>query len=195
MAATREGGRLALQLDLAGLRDGEAGPLVSLGDSVAVNGVCLTVAALQGDRARFDVVPETLDCTALGAIRVTDAVNVERAMRYGQRVDGHLVQGHVERTGTVDALVERSGELRLGVRCGTEFALRCLPKGSLAIDGVSLTVAELLEDRFVVALVPHTLERTNLGARQLGDQVNLEPDMLGQWVLRLLQGAGALPGR
>jgi len=211
-AADSAAGR-RLRLDLAPLRaaprpaaGGEPGPsppapslppgspaapasseaLVRLGDSVAVSGCCLTVAALAGDHADFDVVAETLQRTNLGALAAGDAVNVERSLRLGDPVDGHLVSGHVERTGRVAALDERPGEYRLVIECGADFAARTLPKGSVAVDGVSLTVAELQRDRFAVALVPHTLERTTLRDRRPGDRVNLEPDLIGQWVLRAL---------
>ncbi len=163
---------------------GPQGPLVGLGDSVAVNGVCLTVAALDGDEAAFDVVPESLSRTNLGRTLPQSSVNVERAMRFGARVDGHLVQGHVESCAPLSARESLPGELRLTVGCGPDFISRCLPKGSVTVNGVSLTVAELHSDAFVVALVPHTLERTTLGDLALGDFVNLEPDMIGQWVLR-----------
>jgi riboflavin synthase len=158
-------------------------PLVHLGDSVAVNGCCLTVAALAADRAAFDVVPETLACTGLDALAAGARVNVERSLRYGDPLDGHLVSGHVERTGRVLAVQALPGERRLTLECGPDFAARTLPKGSVAVDGVSLTVAEVHADRLVVALVPHTLERTTLGALREGDRVNLEADLLGQWVL------------
>lgn len=188
-----------LEIDLGPLREGpdgastgastgadepEAKALVRLGDSVAVSGCCLTVAALAGDTARFDVVAETLACTNLAALVAGSLVNVERSLRYGDPLDGHLVQGHVERTGEVLALDEQPGEVRLTVACGADFAARTLPKGSVTVDGVSLTVAELGRERFTVALVPHTLRLTTLGERKPGDAVNLEADMIGQWVLR-----------
>jgi riboflavin synthase len=185
-------GLVTLAIDLAGL---EGDPLVGPGDSVALNGVCLTVTALEGSVARFDVVPETLGLTTLGGLLPGSRVNVERALCFGDRLDGHLVQGHVEGTGEVLAAERSPGELRLSVGCGAEFAARTLQKGSITVDGVSLTVAELHDDHFVVALVPHTLERTTLGDRAPGDRVNLEPDMVGQWVLRLLRSDGALPPR
>jgi len=188
-----DGGR-SLEIDLGLLRTaprtapgGEDGPLVALGDSVAVNGCCLTVAELAGDTARFDVVPETLACTNLGALADGTRVNIERSLRYGEPVDGHLVQGHVERTGAVQVVDEGPAEVRMTISCGEDFAGRVLPKGSVTVDGVSLTVAELGRDGFTVALVPHTLKMTTLGERRPGDPVNLEADMIGLWVLRAVE--------
>jgi riboflavin synthase len=168
------------------VRDAQA-PLVALGSSVAVDGCCLTVAALAGDRAEFDVVAETLARTTLGRLVQGARVNVERSLRYGERVDGHLVSGHVETTGVVAALDAAPGDTRLRVRCARDFARLLLPKGSVAIDGVSLTLAALREDAFEVALVPHTLQRTTLGERVAGDRVNLEPDLIGRWVLAAVE--------
>jgi riboflavin synthase alpha subunit len=130
------------------------------------------------------VVPETLACTNLGQLEQGVRVNIERSLRFGEPVDGHLVQGHVERTGAVQAVQDHAGELRMTIACGEDFATRTLSKGSVTVEGVSLTVAELTHDALTVALVPHTLKLTTLGERRPGDLVNLEPDMIGQWVLR-----------
>ena len=192
VAAEERDGLRRLVLDLAGLEPSADGSLTGLGDSVAVNGVCLTVAALDGSRAAFDAIPETLGRTNLGALAPGSAVNVERALRFGDRVDGHLVQGHVETTGPVLAVDASPGETRLTVGCGSAFAAQCLQKGSVTVDGVSLTVAALSAESFTVALVPHTLQLTTLGKRRVGDPVNLEPDMIGQWVLRAV-ATGGLP--
>lgn len=162
-------------------------PLVRLGASVALNGCCLTVAECRGDVALFDVVAESLARTNLGSLLPGDHANVERSLRYGEPVDGHFVAGHVETTGEVLALDEHAGDVRLGVRCGPACASLLLPKGSIAIDGVSLTIATLERDRFTVALVPHTLRRTTLGARRAGDRVNLEPDLIGRWILAAVE--------
>lgn len=192
-AADRPGAR-RLVLDLSALAGSpRAGlPPTRLGDSLAVNGCCLTVSDLQGTRVAFDVVTETLARTNLGQLAAGDPVNVERSLRLGDPLDGHLVSGHVERTGRVAEVRAAPGETRLTVECGPDFAARTLPKGSVAVDGVSLTVAQLGEDRFTVALVPHTLQVTTLGRRRPGDAVNLEPDQVGQWVLRALQARGVL---
>ena len=191
-------GRRRLLFDLARLRGPQSpeGPVTALGDSIAIDGVCLTVAALDGDRASFDVITETLDITTLGGLQAGDKCNLERALRFGDRVDGHLVQGHVEGTGLIDAVDRLPGEVRLGVSCGAAFAQRCLPKGSVTLHGVSLTVAEWAPERLVVALVPHTLEITSLGRLGVGDRINLEADLIGQWVIRTVQtmGAEGLPG-
>ncbi len=185
-------GSVRLTLDLAPLlevpaerdppRARGAGRPLRLGDSVAINGVCLTIAALDGTRADFEAVPETLGQTNLGALAAGVRVNVERSLCFGDPLDGHLVQGHVERTGEVLAAEVQGDQLWLTVECGADFAGRCLHKGSVTVDGVSLTIAELGVERLSVALVPHTLERTNLGDRRAGERVNLEPDLIGQWV-------------
>jgi riboflavin synthase len=135
-------------------------------------------------------VTETLARTNLGALRAGSRVHVERSLRLGDPLDGHLVAGHIERTGRVAAARVGPGETRLVIECGPDFAARTLPQGSVAVDGVSLTVAALDADRFEVALVPHTLSLTTLGERRPGDLVNLEPDLLGQWVLRALAARG-----
>jgi riboflavin synthase len=160
---------------------------VRAGDSVAVNGTCLTVTKIEGGRLWFDAVRETLDRTSLGDQRVGSRVNLERAMRLDARLDGHIVQGHVDGTGRVDAL-ERDGEdVRFRVCCGPEIARFLVEKGSVAIDGVSLTVVGVSESHFDVALIPHTLAETNLGDRHPGDRVNLEADVLGKYVVRYLE--------
>ncbi len=186
-AVTREG-RLRLLVDLApALAAGRALRAPAPGDSVAVNGCCLTIDALDGCEASFDVVEESLRRTNLGQLRAGARVNVERSLAFGDPVDGHLVSGHVEATGAVLALEPTPSETRLTVGCTAEFAGRLLPKGSVAVDGVSLTIATLHSGSFEIALVPHTLRRTTLGERRVGDRVNLEPDLIGQWVARAVE--------
>ena len=182
-------GSLRLVVDLSpltGLKDDSGGKLTSLGSSVAVNGVCLTVSKLEGEEATFDVVTETLDCSTLGAFAAGDRVNIERALCFGERIDGHLVQGHVLCTGEVAAVTPQEGQVWLEVS-NSEVASRLSLKGSVAVDGVSLTVADLTSEGFAVALVPHTLERTILDNLAVGDLVNLEPDLVGQWVAERIQ--------
>ena len=162
-------------------------PGVRLGDSVAINGACLTVTGIEGETLCFDAVQETLDITALGGLAADAKVNVERAMRADGRLDGHIVQGHVDATGTVRVLEREGDDVRLFIACGEEITNVLVPKGSVAIDGVSLTVVSVAEDGFDVALIPHTLAETNLGERKPGDRVNLEADVLGKYVLRYLE--------
>ena len=160
---------------------------VRVGDSVAVNGACLTVTVIDGGRLSFDAVRETLDRTSLGDQRVGARVNVERAMRADGRLDGHIVQGHVDGTGRVEALDRDGADVRFRVACGEEIARYLVPKGSVAIDGVSLTVVGVSTHGFDVALIPHTLAETNLGDRRAGDRVNLEADVLGKYVVHYLE--------
>jgi riboflavin synthase len=155
------------------------------GDSLAVNGVCLTVAARDGDRAAFDIGPETRRVTVLGTLEPGTLVNLERAMRADTRVGGHFVQGHVDGMGT---LVELRGDAEftwMGFTFPGEAAAYLIPKGAVAVDGVSLTVATLAEDRFDVQIIPFTWTHTNLSALTLGDRVNLEFDMLGKYAVRV----------
>ena len=159
---------------------------VKLGDSIAINGACLTVTKIDGDAFHFDAVKETLDLTSLGDLAVGSDVNVERAMRADGRLDGHIVQGHVDGTGRVRVLQREGDDVRLVVDCGPEITEVLVPKGSVAIDGVSLTVVDVTPDGFDVALIPHTLAETNLGGRTPGDRVNLEADVLGKYVRRYL---------
>jgi riboflavin synthase len=158
----------------------------AVGDSVSVAGVCLTAEEVAGDTLRFHAVAETLRRTTLGTLRAGDEVNVEPALRAGEPLGGHVVQGHVDGVGTV-ASVEPEGEgLRVLVEAAEDVLRYCVVKGSITVDGVSLTVAELHADAFGVALVPHTLEATTLGELVPGRPVNLEVDVLAKYVERLV---------
>jgi riboflavin synthase len=157
-------------------------PQLSLGESVAVNGACLTV--VEGDRAtfRFQAGPETLRCTNLGELTLGERVNLERSLRLGDRLGGHLVQGHVDGLGTIAAR-ERQGDWEMvWFRCATELTAQMAPKGSVAVDGVSLTLVDVAADRFSVALIPHTLLHTTLGFKAVGAVVNLETDLFAKYV-------------
>jgi riboflavin synthase len=159
-----------------------------VGASVAVNGVCLTVVEVDAGRLRFDVGPETLARTALGDLAVGDPVNLERPMRLGGMVGGHLVQGHVDGVGTVAALTRQAETARLTIEWpGEALAPLLIPQGSVAVDGVSLTVARLNERDFEIMVIPHTLAATTLGGLTPGKRVNLEMDMIGKYVQRILQ--------
>ena len=159
---------------------------VGIGDSIAVNGCCLTAVPAPAGALAFEAVKETLDCTSLGDLSVGSRVNLERALRADSRLDGHIVQGHVDATGRVRQLERRGDDVRLFVDCGPAVLDYLVEKGSVAIDGVSLTVVGVGEGGFDVALIPHTLEVTTLGERRPGDRVNLEADVLGKYVKRYL---------
>jgi len=160
---------------------------VALGQSVAVNGACLTVTKLAPPRLAFDAVRETLEKTALGRLAPGSRVNLERAMRADGRFDGHIVQGHVDATGRVRAIDRHGSDVRFVVETAPDFAAELVPKGSVTIDGVSLTVVDVTRDGFDVVLIPHTLAETTLGERETGDEVNLEADVLGKYVRRYLE--------
>jgi riboflavin synthase len=166
------------------------GPEVSRGlrvsDSVAVDGVCLTVTELARDVAAFDVVPETLARSSLGLLRAGARVNLERAIRAGEPFGGHFVQGHVDGRGTVLWVRRRGAGKEMAVGAPWEFLGLVIPQGSVAVNGVSLTVASLEGERFRVALVPFTLRHTTLGGLRGGETVNLEADVIGKWVRRIL---------
>jgi riboflavin synthase len=155
---------------------------VAIGDSVAVNGTCLTVTSTQSAVVHFDAVVETLEKTALGDLEVGSRVNLERALVAGGRLDGHIVQGHVDGVGRVRKLERAGNDVRLAIDCPEEFRQFLLAKGSVAIDGVSLTVVDVDGEGFDVALIPLTLDHTTLGERRTGERVNLEADVLGKYV-------------
>ena len=159
---------------------------VTRGESVAVNGVCLTVVAPSDAVAAFDAVPETLSRTNLGTLTRGAFVNVERPLRAGDRLGGHFVQGHVDGKGTVGKLERSRKGAILRVRVDRDLALGMVPKGSVAVDGVSLTVVEAGDDYFTVALIPVTLRETTLGKARKGTVVNIELDMIGKHVERLV---------
>lgn len=163
------------------------GPQLSLGDSVAVNGVCLTVTAIEGEEIHADIGPETARVTTLGTLQLAHQVNLERSMRAGDRFGGHFVQGHVDGVGTVEA-TRRDGEAHwVTISFPAALAPFFIPKGSVAVDGISLTVAALRERQFDVMIIPFTWEHTNLSSRRAGDPVNLECDMVGKYVARTVQ--------
>ncbi len=157
-----------------------------IGGSVAVDGCCLTVADFRGDLWAFDVVPETLSRTTLGRKPAGSLVNLELPMMHGERLEGHFVQGHIDAIGSVKEAVQGEGGVTMTVELPASLQGQVVEKGSIAVDGVSLTVARVAPGTFTVALVPHTLKVTTLGARAVGDAVNLEGDIIAKYVASLL---------
>lgn len=182
--ASREGALLALRARLV------TGDL-QVGDSVAVNGVCLTATAVAPGRFEAAVMPETLRKTTLGKLSPGAPVNLERALALGGRLGGHLVTGHIDGVGTVAARRREGNALLFHFRAPPEVLRYVIPKGSIAVDGVSLTVAAVEGERFSVSLVPHTAAQTSLGRLEPGDAVNLEADLIGKYVEKLLQPRAA----
>ncbi len=175
-----------LVLDAPGYWD----PL-SPGSSVAVDGECLTLVSRDGDSAGFDVVPETLSCTTLGRRVAGDGVNLERSIAAGARLDGHFVQGHVDAVATVAAVERGPAGQRWRFALESATMRYIVPKGSVAVDGISLTVTEVRNGQFGVALVPHTLEHTTLGGKRPGDHVNIETDILARTVIHAIESLSA----
>ena len=171
--------RIEVSSDLADLE---------LGESIAVNGVCLTVASLSGGSFAADISEETAGRTSLGSVSEGDPVNLERAMPAGGRFGGHIVQGHVDGVGRVKEVRELEGSVEMSFEVPRGLERYLVEKGSVTVEGVSLTVASLGVAEFSVSLVPHTLTGTTLGSRKPGDPVNLEVDVLAKYVERLLEG-------
>jgi riboflavin synthase len=167
-----------------------AAPLVAsdarVSDSICVNGVCLTVTAKDGDRLSFDAVPETLSRSSLGDLSPGSRVNLERSLAAGQRIGGHFVQGHVDATAEVLSVEPHGNSYEITFETAEELTPLLVEKGSITLDGISLTLAAVERNRFRVAIIPFTWEHTNLSDRRPGDRVNVEADILGKQVLRAL---------
>jgi riboflavin synthase len=159
-----------------------------IGDSITVNGACLTVVEMSPEHLAFDAVYETLQRTALGALAIGDPVNMERSLAASGRFDGHIVQGHVDGVGTISSIREVDNSFYVYITASSNMLRYIVRKGSIAVDGISLTVVEAAEKTFSVAIIPHTWQHTNLRAKIAGDQVNLETDVIGKYVEKLLGG-------
>lgn len=163
---------------------------VNLGDSIAVNGVCLTVVEKKGGMFAFDVSPETVERTAFRRLRSGSSVNLERALRLSDRLGGHIVTGHVDCVAVVTERRHESGNIVFNFRIPREFARYMAGKGSVTIDGISLTVNTVTDDGFTVNVIPHTAAQTTLQAKRVGDEVNIETDIIGKYLERLLSLKG-----
>jgi riboflavin synthase len=190
----RERGRV---VSLAGGDDGlhieveapETAALTAIGDSIDVDGCCLTATAVEDGRFSVTAIPESLARTTLGALAEGDAVNLEAALRAGEPLGGHIVQGHVDGIGRVTAVEPEGASRRARIEAGAEVLRYCVEKGSITVAGVALTITAVGDDAFEVALIPHTLEVTTLGSLAPGDEVNLEVDVLAKYVERLVSRA------
>lgn len=184
-------GGMLLTVDLSSLAEGS-----EVGDSIAINGACLTIARLDGKLATFDISPETLDKTTLGRLNTSSCVNVERAMKPTDRFGGHFVLGHIDGTATIKA-IERNGEFAdMKFAAAPELLDQMVVKGSVAVDGISLTVAGMDKDSFTVAIIPQTLQKTTLGRAKNGDLVNIETDIIVKTIKKQLESIlGGVPQR
>jgi riboflavin synthase len=176
--------QITFSVDLEKLSKG-----LKIGQSIAVNGVCLTVTKLHGNIAEFSVIGETIRKTSLDSIKKDDRVNIERSMKASGRFDGHFVQGHVDCTAIIYDKIIYPTETKLIIKFSKEqkhYLQYVIPKGSITIDGISLTVVDLEENLLSVSLIPHTLKKTTLGIKLIGDKVNIEFDIIGKYISRLL---------
>jgi riboflavin synthase len=175
--------------------DTTLGPDLAVGDSLATNGVCLTVRRLEGTQVTMDVSPETLRVTGLGRLLPGRPVNLERPLRADGRLGGHVVQGHVDGVGALLAIAAEGDFRRIRIGFPADLAPWMVAKGSIAVDGISLTIAALDEEWFDVQVIPHTWTQTTLAAARIGDPMNLECDLVGKYVVRLamLERRGRLP--
>jgi riboflavin synthase len=191
---SRDGGRIVVRCPLAASD-------AAIGDSLSIDGVCLTAVTLEADAVAFDVSPETFDRTNLGALDAGDLVNVERPATLASRLGGHLVQGHVDGIARVAVVQpDADGGARLSVRLPAQLLRFVVEKGSITLDGVSLTVAALRGDEIDVALIPHTLAATTLGSTRVDDALNVEVDVIAKYVAKNMEsllagGAAVAPGK
>ena len=177
---TPEGARLVIDAP-------DVAPGTAIGDSVAVNGVCLTAVQVSPPRLAFDAIPETLQRSNLGELQVGDAVNLERPLPAGGRLSGHFVQGHVDGIGRISGIMEEGTSHRVRITLPPDLRRYVVEKGSVAVDGISLTVAACDDEAFEVAIIPHTRAVTTLGRKREGDRVNLEVDILAKYVESLIR--------
>lgn len=167
---------------------------LKIGESVSVSGTCLTVTGIENEDFAVDVSSETLKRTTLGSATVGEPVNLERAMALNERIGGHLVTGHIDGIGIIRERAQNGNSFHLTIEATENIVRYCVEKGSITVDGISLTINSVSERSFSVAIIPHTAKVTTMGLKQIGDSVNLETDLIGKYVERLLQASGHLPG-
>lgn len=156
---------------------------LKVGDSVAINGVCLTAVTISKGITEFEMVGETIKKTNLGSLQPGDKVNIERSLKVGERLEGHFVLGHVDGVGIISKIVKQSNQVQLWIKIPKELSKHIIKKGSVTVDGISLTVVDVLKDQFSVSIIPHTMQITNLNYKSAGDKVNIETDILGKYIL------------
>ncbi len=171
------------------VRLGKFGRGLKKGDSVCINGACLTATKLSRGEAEFEMVSETIRRTNLGQTKPGEMVNIERSLRVGDRLEGHFVLGHVDGTGVIDDVQKMSSETTIWIKLDERLTKSLAPKGSIAVDGVSLTLVGVEGDRVSISLIPHTLKVTTLGMKRRGDRVNIETDILAKYVMTNLPKA------
>ncbi|MDE1812514.1 MAG: riboflavin synthase [Thaumarchaeota archaeon] len=156
---------------------------LKVGDSVAVNGVCLTAVNISKGITEFEMIGETLKKTSLGLLEHGDKVNIERSLQVGERLEGHFVLGHVDGVGTILKIEKQTNQVQIWIQIPKELSKYVIKKGSITVDGISLTVVDTLKNRFSVTIIPHTIQITNLRYKKIGDKVNIETDILGKYIL------------
>ncbi len=156
---------------------------LKVGDSVSINGVCLTAIKVSSELAEFEMIGETIKKTNLGYLKNGDKVNIERSLKVGDRLEGHFVLGHVDDIGIISKIEKQTNEIKLWINISKELSKYVVEKGSVTVDGISLTVVNSLRNKFSVTIIPHTMEVTNLNYKKIGDKVNIETDILGKYLL------------
>ncbi len=164
---------------------------LKIGDSVAINGVCLTIAKLDKTMATFQIIDETIKKSCFSSIKKGDKVNIERSLKVGDRLEGHFILGHVDCIGKIERIEKNNTGSKIIIEIADKGILHLIaPKGSITIDGISLTVVDMVDDKVEIALIPHTLENTTLGIKNIGDLVNVEVDILARYVSNIYQNIG-----
>jgi len=159
-----------------------------IGDSIAVNGACLTAVGLEKNGFQVDMAPETIDRTTFKQLTIGSRVNIERALRLSDRIDGHLVSGHIDGTGIISSIKKKSNAVIIKIDVPPKLAADLIEKGSIAIEGISLTINQCSDTDFEVSIIPHTADITTIGQKHVGDRVNIETDMIGKYVRKILMG-------
>ncbi len=157
---------------------------LKIGQSVAINGVCLTVTKISKNKCNFEMIEETTKKTSLGNLKTGSIVNIERSIRAGERMEGHFVLGHIDGVGTIKKIEKKPKEIKIWFDISNQLARYVVKKGSIAVDGISLTVVDVMKNNISVCLIPHTMKVTNFNSKKIGDKINIETDILGKYILK-----------